>query len=192
LGILVTRHTYPKRRIMDIPESSLSDLVLRIDAAISEGRQVELLAELDIPMGRDDQLDAAREDLIGSLLQTAEAGQRDLGFAEQPGWLQLGIMMAVARWLDRQARTCPHNPTAEQPEPVHLALWLPDMVVCGKCTDLLVAPGHPSCAGCGIGIEAQREVYSEAEGSNSPRLVIVVAGFVAVRVFACAECMPRG
>ena len=177
---------------MDIPESNLSDLVLRIDAAISEGRQVELLAELDIPMGRDDQLDAARDDLIGSLLQTAEVRQRDLGFAEQPGWLRLGIMLAVTRWLDRQARTCPHNPTAEQPEPVHLALWLPDMVVCGKCTDLLEAPGHPSCAGCGIGIEAKREVYSEGEGSNSPRLVIVVADFVAVRVFACAECMPRG
>jgi hypothetical protein len=59
---------------------------------------------------------------------------RDLGFAEQPGWLRLGIMMAGARWLDGQARTCPHNPTAERPEPVHLALWLPDLVVCGECT----------------------------------------------------------
>ncbi len=173
---------------MDIPEANLSDLVLRIDAAISEGRQVELLAGLNIPMGRDDQLDAARDDLIGSLVQPGEAGQRDLGFAEQPGWLRLGIMMAVARWLDGQARTCPHNPTAEQPEPVHLALWLPDMVVCGKCTDLLLAPVHPSCAGCGIGNEAR----GEAEGRNFPRLVIVVCGPVAVRVFACAECMPRG
>ncbi len=116
---------------MDIPESNLSDLVLRIDAAITEGRQVELLRELDIPVG-------------------------------------------------------------QEPEPVHLALWLPDMVVCGKCTDLLVTPGHPSCAGCGVSNEAKSEVNSEAEGSNSPRLVIVVAGPVAVRVFACAECMPRG
>lgn len=177
---------------MDIPESNLSDLVLRIDAAITEGRQVELLAELDIPVGQEDQLDAARDDLIGDLSKTAEAGQRDLEFAEQPGWLRLGIMMAVARWLDGQVRTCPHIPTAEQPEPVHLALWLPDMVVCGKCTDLLVAPGHPSCAGCGVSNETESEVNSEAEGSNSPRLVIVVAGPVAVRVFSCAECMPRG
>ncbi|MDQ3760483.1 MAG: hypothetical protein M3460_01910 [Actinomycetota bacterium] len=172
---------------MDTPEPNLSDLVLRIDAAIAEGREAELLAELDIPVGREDQLDAARDDLIRGLLKKPGTNHRDLGFAEQPGWLRLGIMMAGARWLDGQVRTCSHNPTAEQPEPVHLALWLPDLVVCGKCTHLLVAPEHPSCAGCGI----SNEVESEVEGSASPRLVIVVVGFVAVRVFACAECMPQ-
>ena len=173
---------------MDIPEHNLSDLVLRIDAAITEGREAELLAELDIPVGREDQLDAARNDLIVGLLNKPGVDHRDLGFAEQPGWLRLGIMMAGARWLDGQARICPHNPRAEQPEPVHLALWLPDLVVCGECTHLLVAPKHPSCAGCGI----SNEVKSEVGGSASARLVIVVVGFLAVRVFACAECMPRG
>ena len=173
---------------MDTPEPNLSDLVLRIDAAIAEGREAELLAELDIPVGQEDQLDAARDDLIGGLLKTPGADHRDLEFAEQPGWLRLGIMMAGARWLAGQARTCSHNPTAEQPKPAHLALWLPDLVVCGECTHLLVTPEHPSCAGCGI----SNEVKSEVEGSTSPRLVIVVAGFIAVRVFACAECMPRG
>jgi hypothetical protein len=172
---------------MDTPEPNLSDLVLRIDAVIAEGREAELLAELDIPVGREDQLDAARNDLIGGLLNKPGAGHRDLGFAEQPGWLRLGIMMAGARWVDGQARTCPHNPTAEQPEPVHLALWLPDLVVCGECTHLLVAPEHPSCAGCGV----SNEVNSEVERSTSPRLVIVVVGFLAVRVFACVGCMPR-
>jgi hypothetical protein len=172
---------------MGSPESNLSDLVLRIDAAIAEGREAELLAELDIPLGREDQLDAARDDLIRGLLTTPGADQRDLEFAEQPGWLRLGIIMASARWLAGQVRTCPHNPTAEQPEPVHLALWLPDLVVCGECTHLLVAPEHPICAGCGI----SNEVKSRIEDSASPRLVIVVVGFVAVRVFACAECMPR-
>ncbi len=173
---------------MDSPEPNLSDLVLRIDAAITEGREAELLAELDIPAGRADQQDAAREDLIGGLLKVPGADHRDLGFAEQPGWLRLGIMMAVARWLEGQARTCPHKPTAERPEPVHLALWLPDLVVCDECTHLLVAPEHPRCAGCGI----DNRVATEVEGSAGPRLVIVVAGFVAVRVFACVECMPRG
>ncbi|HEX8761692.1 MAG TPA: hypothetical protein VF734_17355 [Pseudonocardiaceae bacterium] len=172
---------------MDTPEPNLSDLVLRIDAVIAEGREAELLAELDIPVEREDQLDAARNDLIGGLLNKPGAGHRDLGFAEQPGWLRLGIMMAGARWVDGQARTCPHNPTAEQPEPVHLALWLPDLVVCGECTHLLVAPEHPSCAGCGV----SNEVNSEVERSTSPRLVIVVVGFLAVRVFACVGCMPR-
>jgi hypothetical protein len=38
--------------------------VRRIDAAIAEGREVESLAELNIPVGREDQLDAARNDLI--------------------------------------------------------------------------------------------------------------------------------
>jgi hypothetical protein len=173
---------------MDTYEPNLSDLALRIDAAIAEGREAELLAELDIPVGQKDQLDAARDDLIGKLLTKPGVDQRDLGFAEQPDWLRLGIIMASARWLAGQSRTCPHNPTPEQPEPVHLALWLPDLVVCGECTSLLVTPEHPSCAGCGI----SNEVTTGTEGSASPRLVIVVVGFVAVRVFACAECMPRG
>jgi hypothetical protein len=107
---------------MGSPEPNLSDLVLRIDAAIAEGREAELLAELDIPLGREDQFNAARDDLIRGLLTTPGADQRDLGFAEQPGWLRLGIIMASARWLAGQVRTCPHNPTAEQPEPVHLGI----------------------------------------------------------------------
>ncbi|MDQ3825239.1 MAG: hypothetical protein M3325_05605 [Actinomycetota bacterium] len=176
---------------MGAPEPNLSDLVLRIDAAITEGREAELLAELDIPIGREDQLDAARDDLIGGLLKKPGVDHRDLGFADQPGWLRLEIMMAVVRWLDGQARTCPHNPVAEQPAPVHLALWLPDLVVCGECTHLLVPPEHPSCAGCGLSNEVKSEINSELEGSASPRLVIVVVGFVAVRVFACPECVPR-
>jgi hypothetical protein len=61
-------------------------------------------------------------------------------------------------------------------------LWLPDLVVCAECVHLLVAPANPSCAGCGIS--------AEAGDSAGPRLVIVVAGFVAIRVFACADCMP--
>lgn len=165
--------------IMDSAEQRLSDLVLRIDAALTEGREAELLAELDVPVGREDQLKAAHDDLLAGLLARPEVGQQDVGFGEQPGWLRLGIMMAVARWLDGQARTCPHDPTAEQPEPVHLALWIPDLVVCGECTHLLVAPARPSCAGCGMSAAA-----------NGPRLVIVVAGFVAMRVFACIECLP--
>jgi hypothetical protein len=174
--------------IMDTPEPNLSDLVIRIDTAIAEGREAELLAEHDLPVGQKDQLDAARDDLIRGLLQKPVANQGDLGFADQPGWLRLGIIMAGARWLHGQARTCLHNPTAEKPEPVHLALWLPDLMVCEECTHLLVAPEHPSCAGCGI----RNEFTSEVEGSVSPRLVIVVVGFVAIRVFACAECMPCG
>lgn len=172
---------------MNSPEK-LSDLVLRIDAAIAEGRQAELLAELDVPVGGEDQLDAARDDLIAGLLTTPDVDHWDLRFGEQPGWLRLGIMMAVAGWLDGQARTCPHTPTAEHPQPVHLALWLPGLVVCGDCIDLLVAPAHPGCAGCGM----SDDVDGEDGASAGPRLVLVVAGFVAVRVFACADCMPRG
>jgi hypothetical protein len=167
---------------MNSPEPHLSDLVLRIDAAVSQGREAELLAELEVPVGREDQLDAARDDLLAGLLTMPEVNHRNLGFGEQPGWLRLGIMMAVARWLDGQTRSCPHHPTAQHPEPVHLALWLPDLVVCEECVHLLVAPAHPSCAGCGVS--------AEAGDSAGPRLVIVVAGFVAIRVFACADCMP--
>ena len=54
----------PKDKRHDYPEPNLSDLVRRIDAAIAEGREVESLAELNIPVGREDQLDAARNDLI--------------------------------------------------------------------------------------------------------------------------------
>ena len=172
---------------MDTSEPNLGDLVLRIDAALAEGREAELLAEFDLPVERRDQFDAARTDLIAGLLQTPGAEHRDLGFAEQPGWLRLGIIMACARWLSGQARPCPHAPTAEQPAPVHLALWLPDLVVCRECTHLLVVPEQPSCAGCGISHDAHDD-----ERGSSLRLVIVVAGFVAVRVFACTDCMPRG
>jgi hypothetical protein len=176
---------------MNSPEPNLSDLVLWIDAALAEGRESELLAELNLSVGQEDQLDAARDDLIGRLLQKPGVDQRDLGFAEQPGWLRLEIIMASARWLAGQARTCPHNPTAEQPQPVHLALWLPDLVVCGKCTYLLVAPEWPNCAGCGTSNEVKSRARSGVENSTNARLVTVVVGFVAVRVFACAECMPR-
>ena len=34
---------------MDTPEPNLSDLVIRIDTAIAEGREAELLAEHDLP-----------------------------------------------------------------------------------------------------------------------------------------------
>jgi hypothetical protein len=54
---------------MDTPEPNLSDLVIRIDTAIAEGREAELLAEHDLPVGQKDQLDAARDDLIRGLLQ---------------------------------------------------------------------------------------------------------------------------
>jgi hypothetical protein len=172
---------------MDVPERNLSDLILRIDNAITEGREAELLADLDIPAAQEDQLDAARDELIGGLLRAPGVDHRDLGFAEQPGWLRLGIMMAAARWLYGHARTCPHDPTAERPAPVHLALWLPDLVVCEECTHLLMAPQQPICAGCGV----SNDVDSEVDDSIGPRLMIVVVGFIAVRVFACAECMPR-
>jgi hypothetical protein len=168
---------------MDVPEPNLTNLILRIDEAITEGREAELLADLNIPVGREDQLDAARDDLLGGLLRAPGVDHRDLGFAEQPGWLRLGIMMAAARWLDGHARTCPHDPTAERPAPVHMALWLPDLVVCEECTHLLIAPEHPDCAGCGMS--------NEVEEGIGPRLMIVVVGFLAVRVFACTECMPR-
>jgi hypothetical protein len=57
--------TYPRINDHGYPEPNLSGLVRRIDAAIAEGREAESLAELNIPVGREDQLDAARNDLIG-------------------------------------------------------------------------------------------------------------------------------
>jgi hypothetical protein len=46
-------------------------VVLRIDAALAEGREAKLLAELDIPVGREDQFDAARDDLIPGTVEDA-------------------------------------------------------------------------------------------------------------------------
>jgi hypothetical protein len=50
------------RRTIINAESNMSDLALQIDAAIAEGREAELLAKLDIPIG--EMINSARRGTI--------------------------------------------------------------------------------------------------------------------------------
>lgn len=123
---------------------------LRIAEAFADPNlRASAKAEMSLlTVGLQDQLLSAHAESM----RLAEAGGDETGTSrpasDYPEWVRLSIASAIAAWIHGKATLCPHHPSPIRPEPVWVAAWMPDMVVCADCTDLLAEVDSGVLAAC--------------------------------------------
>jgi hypothetical protein len=139
--------------------------------------------------GFRDQLKAAAEE--GRRMEEGALGKRArwVDRTALNDWVRLGMYDALCVWFSGKARTCMHQPTPESPEPVFSAAWKPGLIVCARCTDLLVVTGdaNMTCDGCGH--------LCQGMPDDGIKPVTTFVGALGYQVGVCTRCddeLPRG
>lgn len=134
--------------------STAAQDALRIaDAFANPDLNVAAQTEMSrLTVALQDQLQAAHAESLR--LADADSGESEISrrAADYPEWVRLSIASTIANWMHGRVRLCLHNPSMVRPEPVYVAAWMPDVVVCADCTDLLAEVESDvlvTCDGCG-------------------------------------------
>jgi hypothetical protein len=102
--------------------------------------------------------------------------------SDAPEWVRLGLLDALARYINGTAETCVHGPSPQRPGPVLAAAWFPDRVVCARCPHLLSLPrgsaADRTCDLCGC------------DPVEPVRSSIVQFGPMLYQFATCADCRP--
>jgi hypothetical protein len=118
----------------------MTDLTgIELDRILCDPEQVEALTD-SRPTPENDQRDAATNHAfhIQSSIAVLYGMSPVRGeYPDYPDWIRLGVTQTVAEWVTGKARTCLHAPSMRRPQPVFMAAWKPNLVVCRPCCHLL-------------------------------------------------------
>lgn len=142
-----------------------------------------------IPVDLRDQLDAASCEISQTLaLVGAHLGAEPIGlpaWVALPAWLRLSVTDTLVGFAAGTGSTCMHAPHLGRAEPLHAAVWKPDLVTCMSCSHLLALGGGPAahtCDGCGRVCPPTHE--------DGVRLVALAVGPVLFVTGCCPDCAP--
>jgi len=104
-----------------------------------------------------------------------------------PDKLRDDYMNTVSPWMEGNGRTCLHNPNFWRPEPVVVAAWRPGLVVCQRCTFLLIATSRDEDRTCDV---CNRVVTGPENGDPIYLLSIrmIDVEWVEYQAGACSQC----
>ncbi|MGH3783163.1 MAG: hypothetical protein ACRDRO_21695 [Pseudonocardiaceae bacterium] len=138
---------------------NIGQAVLTLDEVMTHPlwpRLTAVLRETLVPGWVQDQHRAAvteMRDRLDTRMAAGQLQQPPLVIQDHPGWLRLGVLDTLIRWLASQSSVCLHNPNPARVQPIMGAAWRPGLVTCGSCTHLFCLPhGSPqerTCDGCG-------------------------------------------
>lgn len=113
-----------------------------------------------------DQAQAAPQHILTTITAAGGGDILPLGFNDHPGWVRLGLLDSLTRWVTGKSATCLHNPHAMRPQPVLAAAWKPGLVVCAACPRLLSlrkgSPKDRTCDGCGTVVPSTGNIWANA------------------------------
>lgn len=176
---------------MIVDDATVSRVALLAEELLTRPDGDELVAELRarVPAEVLDQHDAAAAELRAGIDRMISASGGDLvedqGGDDLPRGMLLGVCVTVVGWRAGRGATCEHTADPRIAQPVLLAAWRPDLVVCTGCPHLLALPrgsaADRTCDGCG-------RVTAGVEHGDGVCVGAVVAGSVTAMFGLCREC----
>ena len=161
-------------------------LILEVDETLRDPEAMAA-ARRSMPVGQRDQSDSAKADtrrLVAAIAGVMGASTLLLRGADFPGWLRLGAIEAVVRWVEGDGRLCAHCPTQERPGPIMAGAWMPG-TVCPLCVSLLQFPPgsveDQMCDGCG-------HVCAGVGAGDPIRVVFTTFGVLTFMAGVCTSC----
>ena len=89
-----------------------------------------------------DQVDAAQRQTVAESERVLKNPARWVSNTSSPAWVRLGAYDVLLAWFQGRADTCLLAPSPLNPEPVFAAAYKPNLLVCQRCTHLLVVRGE--------------------------------------------------
>jgi hypothetical protein len=174
---------------MTITDAMIGRVALAAEYLLTDANADQLAAELraHVPAGLLDQHQAAARDVRAGVTRALADDDRlvlDEG-RTLPGGLVLGMCATLVGWRAGRGETCDHCADPRVAQPVIIAAWRPDRVVCAECIHLLSLPRgsdrDKTCDECGW-------VCAGPERGDGVWPGMAVAGSVSLLYGLCGGC----